>query len=548
MWEFLKAFVAALSDGDLGATLLVALGGCALFAGMVLQREADRADFAAVFERRSRGGLYGRCVTWALDRLDRALTPDNMASTPDKASGGNLLGSFSGFFTLRAPTPEAASASGRSPFGWHLFEWALRMAIAYPIILMFAAWLTTGEPGRVGSLELFPLEGSSWLRALAFACVASFFAAIILKDERLQVGFLIAGATLASLGSVAVVGEIGYMFAGPGLVAVAGAIALATAAQGAGAILIAASIALTSSASRAITDRNIFHSEGLIAVLAISIIVVTFALLVVNAFSHAVRTGRVRQGYGGLLAALAAVTCVAAAVCPPTDTAMGGDAASLIVFLGVLSLANALFDYLSIGATRQLLRWGRSSPAAAYFCGLGDLAAAVILFTGLGATTVAALQGLNAIHAAAGNAAPLLDLGALFAALRDPDRVWDYWWLFMAFFSTMLPTLAHFGLSCYAAVAWLPFRSRLAVAIARIDTAQERARDYSAAFLGLTGYFALYLVLPSGALAFAALEIAPEIAAYLADWYLRVFEGIARLLGAAVAVPPPPEPPDLMWI
>jgi hypothetical protein len=111
----------------------------------------------------------------------------------------------------------------------------------------------------------------------------------------------------------------------------------------------------------------------------------------------------------------------------------------LFLFLGVLPLLNALFDTVSYAVTLTFLRRGLRARLPLLW-GVADLAVACVLFLALGATLVAAVHGLNGLAGV-----PLLDLGALFAGVYTAP--WDYVWLYLMLFSTILPTALHFLVS-----------------------------------------------------------------------------------------------------
>ncbi|RDC71769.1 hypothetical protein DLJ49_12980 [Rhodovulum sp. 12E13] len=133
---------------------------------------------------------------------------------------------------------------------------------------------------------------------------------------------------------------------------------------------------------------------------------------------------------------VAAITLSAAVI---DWTALSDERRSIFLFLGVLPLLNALFDTLSYAVTLTFLRRGLRARLPLLW-GVADLAVACVLFLALGATLVAVMHWLNLL---AGT--PLLDLGALFAGVYMAP--WDYVWLYLMLFSTILPTALHFAVS-----------------------------------------------------------------------------------------------------
>ena len=105
---------------------------------------------------------------------------------------------------------------------------------------------------------------------------------------------------------------------------------------------------------------------------------------------------------------------------------------------GLLPLFNAVFDFLSAGLTRYLLRLGLEQKRAvwrAILDGLGGIA----IFFALGCSLITFVTFVTPA-----DGGPLVDLAQLFANLRTTPG--DYIWLMMTLFSTLLPTLLHLSL------------------------------------------------------------------------------------------------------
>ncbi|MRH22294.1 hypothetical protein [Rhodovulum strictum] len=130
---------------------------------------------------------------------------------------------------------------------------------------------------------------------------------------------------------------------------------------------------------------------------------------------------------------------------------------TLFLFLAVFPLINALFDVLSYAVTLSLLRRGLRSRLP-FLWALLDLAIACVLFLALGATLVAVIHGLNLLAGV-----PLLDLGVLFAAVREAPGA--HVWLFLMLFSTILPTALHLLVSLLGLQGIWPRRLRRPVAV-----------------------------------------------------------------------------------
>lgn len=138
--------------------------------------------------------------------------------------------------------------------------------------------------------------------------------------------------------------------------------------------------------------------------------------------------------------AMLAAASVAPRLAP--DLAARDASRALVFFFAMLPILNALADFASVGLTRWLLRRGVRGHVA--LNASIDAAAALAILVGLGFATIAV------VHLARAPGAPgLIDLGALFADLRDPAAAHDYYWLYFCFFSTLLPTALHAGVGAF---------------------------------------------------------------------------------------------------
>ena len=143
----------------------------------------------------------------------------------------------------------------------------------------------------------------------------------------------------------------------------------------------------------------------------------------------------VRLFYCGVLLAILVM-----AIKMPDDFGAGqrNRAVFFMLTFGLLPLFNALFDFLSAGLTRYLLRLGLEQKRAvwrAILDGLGGIA----IFFALGCSLITFVTFVTPA-----DGVPLVDLAQLFANLRTAPG--DYIWLMMKLFSTLLPTLVHLSL------------------------------------------------------------------------------------------------------
>ena len=120
---------------------------------------------------------------------------------------------------------------------------------------------------------------------------------------------------------------------------------------------------------------------------------------------------------------------------------------TFIVFYAILPLVNAQFDFLSMTATRKMLREGLAGNRI--FWGILDAAVGGICFLLLCFCAVAVATGANAL-----SGETLIDLRAVFAT---PGA---HVWLFAAFLTTLLPTFLHLTLVVFSFVFAWPERVR----------------------------------------------------------------------------------------
>lgn len=121
---------------------------------------------------------------------------------------------------------------------------------------------------------------------------------------------------------------------------------------------------------------------------------------------------------------------------------------SAIVFFVLVPVINAVFDWLSSGFTRYMFRvslkieHSRVSKLLRVCCSLVDLVAGVFLLIGLVFTLVFVLAVNNTSGLTTGWRAFVDLFGILKQMEKDPWQ-WDYVWVHVMIFSTLLPTAIH---------------------------------------------------------------------------------------------------------
>ena len=164
------------------------------------------------------------------------------------------------------------------------------------------------------------------------------------------------------------------------------------------------------------------------AVVFVFVFVFVFAVAEVRSSNPMV----VRLFYCGVLLAILVM-----AIKMPDDFGAGQRNRAVFAMLtfGLLPLFNAVFDFLSAGLTRYLLRLGLEQKRAVWRAMLDGLGGIAIFFA-LGCSLITFVTPADGV--------PLVDLAQLFANLRTAPG--DYIWLMMTLFSTLLPTLVHLSL------------------------------------------------------------------------------------------------------
>ena len=343
----------------------------------------------------------------------------------------------------------------RLAWSWGLLDFALLIAVAYPVFSMMGQWAVVGE-GKIGSLTIlpqtdwddrwFPLflltcSGFAyvwalstrirWLRALFVPAIGFYFWFSIELDA---IEGVLAGA-LALAGA--------FAFA----IAIAGAVAIAIA----GPVAIAIASAVAGAFASAVAGAFAFAIAGVLAV----------------AIAGAVDWARVRLEQKmarpslallGWLSVLFMGLLIASVWSQPTDATPIEGIAAFLLFLGFLPLLNAVADFASTGLTRYFLARGAAGHPGWF--GLVDIVAGAATFFGLGFAMIGTVALVKAL-----GGPKLIDLGVLLGPRGIPDAILTdpnaYWWLYLTFLSTLLPTVIHGFIATFVFVLIWPERLRM---------------------------------------------------------------------------------------
>jgi hypothetical protein len=456
----------------------------------------DRYD--RLRESLSGGNLASRlCSDWLarfLDEVDRIFGDAGMA---DRTL-------FAHAFGLKTPAPLWTACA---------FDRCLSLALIYPIAAIFVIWVVSG---RVGPAEI-PLGlqayTAAWRRELAAGLIG--FSAPLFHRALIFIMWQVAIAVSLVAGVVA------------GVVAIAFAVAFSRAIAGAGAVAIAFAGAVTFAV--AFADAGAFA----VAVVVAGAFVVAGAVTISN--DLAVQSHR--QGIFLLLFLFAAIiVCLGAATLLShfdTWVLIG----PLLLFLGLLTLINTPFDWVSLGMTRALLRRGLELGGWwLYLLALADGLVAAAIVAPLAITMVIGVQAFD--HLAEFGGGPdkrVLPLAPLLDGIAANPWAPAYWWIYALLLPIMIPSLISLMIGGASLFRGIPGLAALLLRVIPADKAAMPRFDrawlalvltcqvFAGALLGIAaqGFLAIGVILyilPW--LGFGLLDTAREVAAF--DLPIRV--------------------------
>ena len=393
-------------------------------------------SFKAQFEAGGRAAaIYERTLTRALGAVDR----------------------FFGDADPAVPTlwPGAFGFTGRAPF-WtaSAYDRCLLIALIYPLVMIFAMWGYSGHVGPGETALGLPQATEGWQRLLVIGAnlmmLISFYAAENAKRWYNKIIALALAVAFAFAGTIVVADAQVVTVALTGAVAVA--VAHTLAGTGAGFIAVAGVISIAVAVAGAIS----ISVTGAVALVVVFVVAAASTVLFID------DSTRPSNRYGiflGLWSVALLILCYALAAW------LGGSvewklSAPLILFLGLLTLVNAPFDWLTIGLTRALLRRGLELGGWwPLLLAIADLMMAAVVIVLLGAAMVVAVDAFNAVTVSAGGES-VFDLAGTLDGLADPARRSEpeYWWLYATLFSTLIPSIINIAVGALSIIrgwAWL---------------------------------------------------------------------------------------------
>ena len=324
------------------------------------------------------------------------------------ASGGKLAESYSAAVTRALGWIDRffGDAGRETPPLWTAasYDRSLLIALLYPLLMIALFWTWSGDVGDAESALKMGRDVAFGVRVIAFFALIlagyAFFNALARQGTGKSWLWLVFGMTLAFVASALGIGFVAFA------VAVAGAVA------GAGAII----VALDWCKERNIWGRGLF----------------LFTVL-----------------YGSICFGL-----------PWFFGGRGGWAAvsPLLYFLVLLTLVNAPFDWLALGATRFLLRLGMKKGGWwPLLMGVADMLLSLIIIMLLAIAAVWATQAYNAATIAGGGKPFLPVCDTLNTLSVTPfSALPQYWWMAAMLFSTQFYSLGNVALGSLSAVRGVP--------------------------------------------------------------------------------------------
>ena len=438
----------------------------------------SREGWEEFLKKRDWPDIYHRMISMVLDWLDNYLNPAL------KTTGGTLA------------NKDVAVAWSSGTLGL-----ALSLAVAYPLLILLGQWIWTGVGASVGGNVIITTEPNVWNRVFTLAVLlllcTSVYKAETTEQPRYAVAFwsisvlLTAALGFSAMFSSDFVNSTVLFMAVACVGALAGAFAVA--------LPLAGAFALTVSISGVLVFAFVGAAEGVVALAMAGAFAVSFAISSRLAICLAVLimlTALVMLDHINIGEAIIATTIVSAVVTlafiqknlgdrfnRPTialltfalilltilfavidlidqfDSSESVNIRACILFLGVLPLLNGFSDYLSIGATRYLLRQAESNNLLRLRA-LFWLVDGMVGFFALAILALALVVFLTIF--VPGDGIGLLSLDQTLVDIKENPA--NYYWLGCVLFSTLLPSVIHLAVLFFSICWYLPVRVRLWIA------------------------------------------------------------------------------------
>ena len=484
-----------------------------LGSGAEAQGTPERTAYENLRASLSAGGgptrIYGRLLTVFLDGVDRFCGDRDHRDR-------NRTGVLHHAFGMRGAHPLWTSAA---------FDRCLLVALLYPIVSILLVWAVSGHVGSAEHALGLRSDLSPWRRSGAVAALwLGWFAS---RRTRRKAGSaadllwlsLCAIAPLASSGIGAFSSSVGFA-GGCGLILI-GLTGPMFARRGAAYIII--SVIVIGAMSEAGPGAT---SAVVSATLAAALSIASGAFFALLFLDRAFRRYQWRGSLQVIFLIAMALACLAMApsLARSADWPASG---AIVLFLGLLTVINTPFDWVSLGLTRALLRRGVELQGLwPYGLALLDAALALPIVVALAGTMVIGVQAFN-LAASVGGSAPALPLGSLFDRIASLPGDPANWWVYALLVSTLIPCVANLLIGSAALTRGVPGISTLLVRAMPVDAAVPKFdRAWIAAVL--TAQWAIggaLMIAAFVALWFVVRALVPEIG----TWFLEYARWVATL-------------------
>jgi hypothetical protein len=400
--------------------------------------------------------LYAKSLSAFLDAIDRFFG--------DAGKADQTL--FPRAFGLNTPAPLWTAPA---------FDRCLLLALIYPIVALIIIWAISGHVGPAeAALGLAP-NISPWRRGLTVAgvlTVAGFaWADRVTARPKSFGGTVVRASTIGLKASivafviaVALTGVVAgaFVVAFVGVLAFAGVVAFAGVFAFAGAVVVAFAVAVAVAFAFAVALPVAFAGASArlfaVALIAGGILVVVI-VIVVTVVVDLLNERAIAQRWHGVFLSLflpaMIIACLMAANLL-SSLKMWEVSGPLLLFLGLLSLLNAPFDWASLGLTRALLRRGLELAGWwPYLLAIADAALAALIVAALALTMVVGVQAFDALAQHSGGTA-ILPLDALFEGIATHPADPEYWWLYALLLTTVLPSMVNLMIGGASLLRGLP--------------------------------------------------------------------------------------------